>query len=112
MSYIVIAPTEDETDDIKDSFFEELEHVFDKFPKYHMKVLLGDFSAKVCRKAIFKPTVGSKILHEINNDNGVRVLNFTTSINLIDQSTMFSHHNINLLAHFLVDRCTIRLTTF
>jgi hypothetical protein len=26
------APTEDKTDDIKDSFHEELEHVFDKFP--------------------------------------------------------------------------------
>jgi hypothetical protein len=24
-------------DDIKDRFYEELEHVFDKYPKYHMK---------------------------------------------------------------------------
>jgi hypothetical protein len=46
----VHAPTEDKTDDVKDSFYEELEHVFDKFPKYHTKVLLGDFSAKVGRK--------------------------------------------------------------
>jgi hypothetical protein len=38
----VHAPTEDETDDVKDSFFEELECMFDKFPKYHMKILLGD----------------------------------------------------------------------
>jgi hypothetical protein len=29
----VHAPTEDKTDDVKDSFYEELEHVFDKFPK-------------------------------------------------------------------------------
>jgi hypothetical protein len=28
----VHAPTEDKTDDVKDSFYEELEHVFDKFP--------------------------------------------------------------------------------
>jgi hypothetical protein len=35
----VHAETEDKTDDVKDSFSEELEHVFDKFPKYHMKVL-------------------------------------------------------------------------
>jgi hypothetical protein len=29
-------PTEDKIDNIKDSFYEELECVFDKFPKYHM----------------------------------------------------------------------------
>jgi hypothetical protein len=35
---------------VKDSFYVELECVFDKFPKYHMKILLGDFSAKVGRE--------------------------------------------------------------
>jgi hypothetical protein len=45
----VDAPTEDKTDDVKDRFYEELEQVFDKFPKYHMKILLGDLSAKVGR---------------------------------------------------------------
>jgi hypothetical protein len=34
------APTEDKTDDVKDSFYEELERLFDKFPEYHMKILL------------------------------------------------------------------------
>jgi hypothetical protein len=29
----VHSPTEDKTDDVKDSFYEELERVFDKFPK-------------------------------------------------------------------------------
>jgi hypothetical protein len=33
----VHAPTEDKIDDIKDRFYEELEQLFDKFPKYHMK---------------------------------------------------------------------------
>jgi hypothetical protein len=31
------APTEDKIDDIKDRFYEELEQVFDEFPKYHIK---------------------------------------------------------------------------
>jgi hypothetical protein len=35
----VHAPTEDKIDDIKDRFYEELEHVFDKFPKYPLKIL-------------------------------------------------------------------------
>jgi hypothetical protein len=43
-------PTEDKGDDIKDSFYKELEEVFDQFPRYHMKILLGDFNAKVGRE--------------------------------------------------------------
>jgi hypothetical protein len=42
-------------------------------------MLLGDFNAKVCREDIFKPTIGNETLHEIRNDNGVRVVNFDTS---------------------------------
>jgi hypothetical protein len=34
------APTEDKDDVIKDSFYEELEQVFDQFPTYHMKILM------------------------------------------------------------------------
>jgi hypothetical protein len=32
----VHAPTEDKIDDVKDTFYEEIERVFDKFPKYRM----------------------------------------------------------------------------
>jgi hypothetical protein len=75
---IVHAPTEDKTDDIKDRFYEELEQVFDKFHKFlkhPMKILLGDFNAKVSREATFKPTIGNESLHEVVNDNGVRIVN-------------------------------------
>jgi hypothetical protein len=90
MSYIILrgcwchiivpnvhAPTEDKTDDVRDSFYEELECVFDTFPKYRMKILLGDFSAKVGREDISKPTIGNESLHEISNDNGVRLVNLS-----------------------------------
>jgi hypothetical protein len=74
----VHAPTEDKTDDVKDSFYEEAERVFGKFPKYHMKIMLGDFNAKVGREDIFKPTIRNESLHKISNDNGVRLVNFAT----------------------------------
>jgi hypothetical protein len=80
--------------------------VFDNFPKYHMKILLGDFNAKV---DVFKPT--------ISNDNGVRLVNFATSKNPIAKSTTIPHRNIhkytwtspdgnthNQIYHILVDR--------
>jgi hypothetical protein len=53
------APMEDKTDDMKDSYCDKLEHVFDKYPKYHMKILL-DFNAKV--ENIFKPPIWKESL--------------------------------------------------
>jgi exonuclease III len=90
----VHAPTEDKDDDIRDSFYEELEQVFDQFHRYHMKILLGDFNAEVGREDIFKPTIGNEGLHEASNDNGVRLINFATSKNLIVNST-FPHRDIH-----------------
>jgi len=43
----VHAPSEIESDELKDSFYEELEEVFDHFPKYHMKILIRDLNVKV-----------------------------------------------------------------
>ena len=54
MSYIVLrgrwcdivrnahAPNEEESDDSMDSFYKELEQDFDKLPKCHLKILLGN----------------------------------------------------------------------
>jgi hypothetical protein len=78
-----------------DKLYEELERVFDKFPKYNMKILLGDFNIKVGREDIFKPTIGSESLHAIGNDNAVRAVHFATSKNLIFKSTMFPHRKIH-----------------
>jgi hypothetical protein len=58
-----------------------------------MKILLEDFNAEVSRADIFNPTIGNESLHEISNDNGVRVVNFATSKNLTVKSTMFPHRN-------------------
>jgi hypothetical protein len=95
MSYIILrgrwchiivlnvhSPTEDKTDDVKDSSYEELEREFDKISKYYTKTLLREFNAKVGREDIFKPIFGNESLHKISNDNGVKLVNFATSKNL------------------------------
>ena len=56
-----------------------------------MKIPLGDFNAKVGRENIFKSTIGNESLHQDSNDNGVRIVNFATSQNLVVKSTMFPH---------------------
>jgi hypothetical protein len=50
-----------------------------------MKILLVDFSTKVGREDISKPTIGNKSLHKISNDNEVGVVNFGTSKYIICQ---------------------------
>jgi hypothetical protein len=82
-----------------------------------LKSLLGDFDAKVGREDIFKPTIGNESLHEISNDNGVRLVNFATSKYLPVKSTMFLHCKIHKVTwtppngkthsqidHILIDR--------
>jgi hypothetical protein len=73
---------------------EELEHVFDHVPKYHIRILLGDFKAKLARNYTFKPTIGNDSLRKDSNDNGVRILNFVASKNLLLKSTMFRQRNL------------------
>jgi hypothetical protein len=88
-------PTEDKADDVKSSFNEELESVFDKIPKFHMRILLGDFNAKVGSEVIFNLTTWNESLYKISKDNGVKVVNFATSENHTIKSTMFPHCNIH-----------------
>jgi hypothetical protein len=72
MSYIILtgrwcdiivlnvhARTEDKIDDLKNRY-EKLEPVFE-FPKYHLKILLGDFNSKESREDIFRSTIGNKV---------------------------------------------------
>jgi hypothetical protein len=69
----------------------ELEQVLDYFPKYQIKILLGNFHAQLGREDIFKLTIGIESLPQNNNDNAVRTVNFATSRMLVVRSTMFLH---------------------
>jgi hypothetical protein len=91
----VHATTKDKSDDMKDSFYGELECVVNQFPKYHMKILLGDFNATVGTEDIFKQTIRNESLHEIRNDNGVTAVNFATPENLTVKNTMLPQHKIH-----------------
>jgi exonuclease III len=68
----VHAPSEEKSEELKDSFYEELEEMFDQFPKYYMKILLGDVNAKLGREDIFKPIFGQESLHQDSNGYGLR----------------------------------------
>jgi hypothetical protein len=74
----VHAPTEDKNDDKKDSFYEEIEQVFNQFPRYHMKISIGDFNAKIGTEDIFKPIIGNESLHEASSQSS-KFYNFKKS---------------------------------
>jgi hypothetical protein len=94
------APTDDKTDDLKDSFYEELERVVDKFPKCHMKFLLGDFSAEVGREVIYKPMNGNENSYEIGNDKLRHIQKISLSRIQCFEIVTF----INLVGHLLMER--------
>jgi hypothetical protein len=111
----VHAPTDDKHDVIKDRFYEELEQVFEQFPRYHMKIMMRDFNAKVGREDNFKPVIGNESLQEASNDNGQssKFCNFEKSI----KSTTFLHSDThkhtwtssddvthNQIDHVLIDK--------
>jgi len=75
----VRAPSEEKSNDSKDSFYEELEWLFNHFSKYYTKILGEDFNAIVGREDIFKLTFGNDSLHQDCIDNDVKIVNFATS---------------------------------
>ena len=57
------APTEYKDDTTKDAFYDKFEVLYNRCPRSDIKMLVGDFNAKVWREGIFGPTVGKHSLH-------------------------------------------------
>jgi len=126
MSYIVLsgrwrniiflnvhAPSEEKSDDSRDRFYEELEQVFYHFPKYHTKILLGDFNAKVGRENIFNVTIGNESLHHDSNDNGVGIINLQhKKIYLLRAQCFCTETFMSTPGPLLVGRFTTSLITY
>jgi hypothetical protein len=60
-----------------------------------MKILLGEFNAKLGRENIFKLTIGNESLHQVSNDIADKIENFVTLKNLVVKSKMLSNRKIH-----------------
>lgn len=115
------APTEDKDEVVKEDFDNCLEKTCDAIPNYDMKIILGDFNAKVGKETYLHPACGGHSLHNETNDNGKRMVNFALGRDLAVTGTWFQHKDIykitwrssdnkicNQIDHILVDRrhCT------
>ena len=95
-------PSEDE-DDIKNTFYVDMEWLFNQLPVHDMKILFGYFKSKVGREAIFHQQVGTKVSIQKIMIMLLDLVNFATSNNPIVKSTKFLYHNIHKCTWTLPD---------
>jgi hypothetical protein len=106
-------PTADKIDYVKNSFYEELEHALEKSPKYHTKIFVGNFNAKVGKEDVYKPRIGNGSLRVITNDSWGRVANLPHL--KISQSKLRRSHiaaSSNILGRLQMGNPTARFTIF
>lgn len=63
----VHAPIEDADEETKDSFYDTLGRTYEAMPSHDVKIILGDFNAKVGKEEFFRPTIGAHSKHEETN---------------------------------------------
>jgi hypothetical protein len=64
-------------------------------PGHCIKLLLGDMKAQVGKENTYKTTIGKYSLHDRSNDNGIRLINFAISKNMVISSIRFPRKNIH-----------------
>jgi len=88
------APTEDKNEEEKERFYATLADTF-SMSKSDIKLVLGDFNAKIGREECYKSTIGNYSLHSSTNDNGTKLIDFALGKGLVVKSTMFQRKDIN-----------------
>ena len=73
----------------------ELETVYSQCPKHDIKIVLGDFNAKVGKEVNNYPYAGRNGLHEVCNGNGSKLVQFAAASDMIIGGTIFAHKNIH-----------------
>jgi len=64
-------------------------------PNNKVKILLGDFNAKIGQEVIYRQTFGRESLHKVSNNNGTRLVNFAMTRNIVVSSTTFPNKDIH-----------------
>ena len=93
---VAYAPINGADDGDKDKFYRVLLDTFDGLPRRDIKLLLGDFNAKVTSdRHGCEAVIGGESLHSSSNDNGTRLLDFCAANQLIIGGTLFQHKDIH-----------------
>ena len=87
----VHAPTEDKDDTAKDAFYDKLEVLYNRSLRSDIKILIGNFNAKMGRERIFGET---RFARE-TSDNGFSLVFLAAEQNMVISSTKLQHRNIH-----------------
>jgi len=88
------APTEEETQEGKDEFYDNLEHRLNEILLCKIRIVLEDFNAKLGKEGIFRKTIDNHSLHDETSEIGLRLIDFASGGGLIVKSTMFPRKDI------------------
>jgi len=94
VSFIIVhIPTEDNSQEEKETFYEDLESVLDSIPSNRIQIVLGDLNAKVGKEQCL--VVEKHSVHNETNDNGLKLIDLAVGKGLVIKSTMVPHKNIH-----------------
>jgi len=91
----VHVPTEEKNEVQKDDFYEDLERIYMKAPKHYIKIVMGDFNAKVDKELGLAPNVPKYNLREETNNNGWKMIDFAITKDMVISSTLFQRKRIH-----------------
>jgi len=74
-----------------------MEEVYDICPSSDIKILLRDLNAKIRREEIYQGLIGRHSIHLNTNNNGHRIVGFTTAKNMVVSSNCYPHQEIHKL---------------
>jgi endonuclease/exonuclease/phosphatase family metal-dependent hydrolase len=106
------SPTEENEASEEDNLYDMLEKEYEKCPKHDMKIILGDFNAIIGQEENLKLVISMNSLHKVSNDNGIRLISYVASMDLVIGSTLFPHKaswkspdgsTMNQTDHVLID---------
>jgi endonuclease/exonuclease/phosphatase family metal-dependent hydrolase len=109
------APTEEKEELEKEASYQKVE-VYDSCPSSDIKIVHGDWNAKVGRE-VYQGLIGRSSMHLATNNNGQRLVDFAAAKNMVVSSTCFPHTEIhkqtsrspdrktnNQIDHILIDK--------
>ncbi|CAI6370121.1 unnamed protein product [Macrosiphum euphorbiae] len=88
------APTEEKDEDEKDLFYATLADIFASSTST-IRIVLGDFNAKLGREICYRNVIGNHSLHENTNNNGAKLIDFAVGNGLVIKSTMLPKKDIH-----------------
>ena len=61
-----------------------------KISKYDAIITVGDFNAKLGKEQLYKDIIGRHSLHDVTNNNGLRLVQYATTNNFKVLTTWFA----------------------